>query len=623
MTGARLRLDSPKADPESETWLAAWYSDGSRLSEQAAVATELAKPMREYAELIPEPGFGPLRFDLFPYQEEWYTEDVANAEEVVWIKSTQTGMSAYAWRWAVRQVDQFGDTTLYIFPTAEHVREFGDERIEPAIEQSSYLKSRIGAAFVRHKSLKRIGAGFLHLRGSNSKAGAQSVAAQCLVFDEYDLLDQRNLPQIERRITGARQIGRHPKIRRLGTPTVEGAGIAQAFEHSDQRVWKVECPDCALEQEVTWEENVRWTNEPDGPTMRAGHDEYDDPKHVERVWRCCKACEAELDVARGQWEPQRPGRTVIGYHATRLIVPRTDLKQIVVASRSTRPMDVETFENNDLGRAYSASEASLDQTALLAACELGGPRLEAYVGFNPVTMGVDVAGERDLNVRIDEQLPPENPAIPNPRRALWIGTCDSFEKVVALIERFQVQVCVVDANPERRMGKALRSTFAPGRVLLCEYDDRNEADSIKVETGEKGTVLDGVPLKVRVNRTEAIDAMMDSIRQLRNLPLRDPPAGWFDQMRSLKRKTELDKRGRVKRVYKTTGTAGDDFAHADVYCLVATELWRMRGGANAMLGQPNTPIPDEELGFRRVRLSGDNAPIDEWYGGMGETGRQR
>lgn len=516
--------------------------------------------------------------------------------------------SAYAWRWATRQADQFGDTVVYIFPADAHVTEFGDERIEPAIEESAYLRARILPRFVRHKRLKRIGRGFLHLRGSNSKAGAQSVAAQCLVFDEYDFLDQTNLPQIERRISGARQIGKNPRVRRLGTPTIEGDGISAAYASSDQRVWIVMCDECDHEQEVTWEESVRWRNAPGGEVMRAGRDVYDDPGHVEAAWRECKRCHEEINVKHGRWVAQQPDRSVIGYYASRLNVPHTDLKQIVRASRRTRPADVEAFENNDLGRPYSGAEAGLDMPALLAACELGGAMADFYRGGNPVTMGIDVAGERALTVRIDEQLPAESPQIPNPRRALWIGEVKDFNDIVALVHRFAPVVVAIDSNPERRMAKALRSTFAPGRVVLVEYDDRNEAESMKVTTGEVGTMLDGVPLKVRVNRTEAIDAMMDSIRQLRNLPLANPPPKWFDQMRSPRRKTELDSRGRAKRVYVKTGTQGDDYAHADVYALVATELWRMRGGANAMM-HSERPLPDEELGFERVRLAGDNPAI--------------
>lgn len=597
-----------------------WKAEtGDVIRQSRQDAAVLRRPMRDYALLIPEPGFGPLDFDLFPYQEAWYSQEIADAEEVVWLKSTQVGMSAYAWRWAVRRTDQFGETGVYIFPTDTHVTEFGDERIEPAIEESSYLKSRIQARFVRHKRLKRIGRGFLHLRGSNSKAGAQSVAAVWLVFDEYDHLDQTNLPQIERRITGARQIGRQPRIRRLGTPTLQGFGIAQAFIESDQRVWIVTCGECGHEQQITWEENVRWRNEPGGEEQRAGRDVYEDRNEVVDAWRQCSRCaeSIEADIRTGRWVAQRPGRKVIGFHATRLIVPNTNLKQIIVASRSTKPMDVETFVNNDLGRPYSGAESSLTMEQLLAACELGGPKLEFYRGPYVTTMGVDVAGERDLTVRIDEQLPAEHPMVPNPRRAVWIGEVKSFNDVIELINRFGCAAIAIDDNPERRMAKALRAQFAPGRVVLAEYSLQDASKSIDIDVGENGTPLEGVPLKVKVHRTEAIDAMMDSIRQLRNLPLKDPPPRWFDQMRSLQRTTKLDTKGRPVRVYETTGTSGDDYAHADVYALIATEMWRMKGGANMLLGAPR-PLPDEEFGFQRVRLAGDNAAIGGWSPGFGE-----
>lgn len=571
--------------------------------------------MREYAGLVPEPGVGDLRFDDFPYQAEWYSEEVADAEEVVWIKSTQVGMSAYAWRWAVRQADQFGETGVYIFPTDTHVSEFGDERIEPAIEESPYLQSRIRARFVRHKKLKRIGRGFLHLRGSNSKAGAQSVAAQFLVFDEYDFLDPSNLPQIERRISGARQLGKTPRIRRLGTPTIEGQGIALAWESSDQRVWMVMCEGCGLSQQVTWEENLRWTNPGVEGVMRAGHDEYDvqDVKAVDRAWRACAECEAELDVHNGAWEAQRPGARVIGFQVTRLIVPKTDLAQIIVASRSTKPMEVEAFENNDLGRPYSAVESGLDAGTILAACSFGGPMLGGATGEYPVTMGVDVAGERNLSVRISEQLPPEDPEMPNARRAIWIGEVGNFNEVERLMGLFSVQMCAIDARPETRMAKSLRAAF-PGRIVLVEYDPRNESESFKVEAGEVGTPLEGVPLKVKVNRTEAIDAMMDSIRQQRNLPLADPPQNYVAQLRAPKRKVVISQTGKVSRVYVSTGTVGDDYAHAEVYDLVATELWRMMRGIVAARADDGRHVPDEELGFRRVKLAEGDA--SEWRGGL-------
>ncbi|MCW2994073.1 MAG: hypothetical protein JWQ18_1568, partial [Conexibacter sp.] len=568
-----------------------------------AAAAEMS--MVEYAAAMPEPGIGPLRFDDFPFQTEWFSEEVAAAEEVVFAKSAQVGASAYAIRWAMRQADQFGDTGLYVMPSDAHVAEFGDERIEPAIEASEYLRTRILGKFVRSKRLKRIGHGFLHLRGSNSKAGAQSIAAQFIVFDEYDLLDQTNLPHIERRISGARQIGKRPRVRRLGYPMMVGSGIDAAWQSSDQRVWHVVCAACAEEQPLRWEENVRWTMPGhEGEVFRAGRDAYTDPKVVGDVWRCCRTCEASLEGAplrTGRWIAQNPGVAVVGFHAWRGMVPTTDLAQLVVNSRGTSDQQRETFDVLDLGRPHTPESSGLTLQRLLAACQLGSPMAEGYAGGNAVTMGIDVAGERDLNVRVSEQLPAEQPGMPNPRRALWIGRAGDFNEIVRLIERFRPAVVAIDSNPERRMAKALRATY-PGRVVLVEYGAGFDSPPLDLKMDDAG-----VPLIARVNRTDAIDGMMDAIRQQRNRPLHDPPAGYLDQMRALRRRTRIDSRGRPVRYYETTGSSGDDYAHAEVFDLVATELWRTFSGVQAQLSAAGAHhIPDEALGFRPVRLAVDD-----------------
>lgn len=594
---------------------------------QAAEADTVAatRSMRDYADLMPEPGVGPLRFDDFPFQEEWYSEEVANAEEVVMPKGAQVGASTYGVRWAVRQVDQFTDAGLYVMPTLDDVFEFGDERIEPAIEESPYLQTRIRGKYVRNKRLKRIGQGFLHMRGSNSKSGAQSIPAVFLFLDEADLLDQKNLPMILRRVTGAKQRGKVPKIRYAGYPLLPNTGIDAKWKESDQRVWHVVCPWCDTEQPITWEENVRWTvpgyheghspenvhGDPERPlrVLRAGADVFEDKDEIGDVWRQCRSCEGSLEdssphrkdgaLRKGRWIAQRPGARVIGFHVWRGMVPGTDLRQIVKASRGTSEAEREVFAALDLGRPHVGGDATLTDDQLERAMSFGIEQVEAYYGPNPTTMAVDVAGERDLNVQIDEQLPPEREGVPNPRRTLWCGTCEDFEQVAALIERFRVHVCVVDGNPERRAGKALRGMY-PGRVVLCEYDPKYRSEPMVLKTDDNG-----MPLMVRVNRTDAIDGMMDAIRQVRQIPLRTPPPRWKAQMKALVRRTQLDKQDRVERVYVTTGTDGDDYAHAATYALVATELWRAFSQAQATIAAAaGEHVDDETIGFRRVRLSG-------------------
>jgi hypothetical protein len=97
---------------------------------------------------------------------------------------------------------------------------------------------------------------------------------------------------------------------------------------------------------------------------------------------------------------------------------------------------------------------------------------------------------------------------------------------------------------------------------------------------------------------------MDAIRQVRQIPLRTPPPKWKAQMKALVRRTELDTKGRPVRRYVTTGTDGDDYAHAATYALVATELWRTWIRVQAIREEAEgRHVPDEEQGFRRVRLA--------------------
>jgi hypothetical protein len=582
-----------------------------RYAESQERADDVVLPMREWSLSIHEPGPRPLDFEAFPFQEEWYSEAIARAEEVVVMKSTQVGASAYTWRWGMRRAEQYGERVLYIFPTDDDVYDFGDDRINPAVEESDYLSRRRGTVW--QKRLKQIGNGYLYLRGSKSKSKAQSVAASAIVFDEYDHLDKTNLPQIERRLTGARARGETPRVRRLGNPTTPGYGIDQAYQSSDRRVWMVTCPDCGLEQDITWDANVRWRMPGRKKVHRPGRDakQLADPREVGRAWRACRECEAELEgepIKRGRWVAQNPASSVIGYHATRLIVPNTDLRQIVIASRQTSPSEQEAFSSNDLGVAYSPVEASLDLATLQAACVDGKPAVQGYTGRNPVTMGVDVAGERDLSVRISEQLPNGR------RRALAILEVGSFTAVARLMRNFRVSMCVVDSNPERRMAKSLRAEFL-GRVVLCNYDARNTADALKIDLDPNS-----IPVSVTVNRTEAIDAMMDAVRQQRNIPLREPPPKYFAQMMALKRRTVLNTKGEPERVYVTTGSQGDDFAHAEVYDLIATELWRTQARVQAMRDAASgSHIPDEQLGYRRVRLdTGDDAAVADYRQGFGQ-----
>jgi hypothetical protein len=530
---------------------------------EAADDQPVRRSMREYGILIPEASRGPLRLDDFPFQiEPFYSDEIAEAEDVVTMKSTQIGASSGMVRWAVRLADQMGETVIYFFPTQVHVSEFGTEKLEPSIKASDYLQRRMPRGHTRNKSQKQIGLGFLYLRGMQSKAAVQSIPAQAVVIDEYDECPPQRIEEAENRISGAAGLGKIGRVRRLGRPSVPGYGIDAAFQESDQRAWIVTCPECGHEQKITFADNLRWHSEAAGDKiLRPGHDEFEKRKDVTSAWRVCRKCEASLEgkpIRTGIWVPQSPGPGAIpGFHIPRLIVPRTDLRRVVVNSRKTKVIEIETFHNHDLGEAWAASDARLTDDDLARASAQGMEPQARYTGRYPVTLGLDVASERDLSCRISELLPDGT------RRALRIWEPKDYEEVAKAMVDFRVHVAAVDSMPDRRgIGRPLQQAF-PGRVFLVEYDDNPRSDAWTYDDRRQ---------VIRVNRTEALDAMMDSIRSVTNIPTKPMPAGYIEQMKSPVRKLEEDSKGRPHRVYRKTGTQGDDWAHAEVYDLVAAEM---------------------------------------------------
>lgn len=589
-----------------------------RRAEQAAEEDKTQQKflsIREYAPRIPEARHGPVDLEQFPFQiEPFYDDSIALAREVVDKKSTQVGASTGAWRWAIHRADQFGERVIYFFPTDVHVTDFNDQRIDPSIEASEYLRSRIGAT--RRKTLKKIGLGDISLRGMQSKNSVQSVDADALVIDEYDECDPRRISEAEQRLAGAKAAGREPRLRRLGRPSVPGYGIDKEYDRSDQRRWEVECPGCGERQPLDWAANMRWRTRAGGKkVMRPGYDESDGPDDVTEAWRSCRSCDHTLEpppgedkgpIHAGSWVPQSDGAGRIpGFWLQRLIVPRTDLEQIVVNSRKTKPAEVETFFNADLGLAYATEDAFLTDAHLDRAAhdpEAIAEAMDEYRGWRTVIAGLDAASERHLNLRVSEITQEGR------RRAIYLGQPTNFEEVAVLMERLSISVLVVDSQPERRYARSLAAEF-PGRVFLCRYDEKPEADAIRYDP-EKNIIT--------VNRTEAIDAMMDAYREGTVTAIKREPPRWREQMKSMKRRIEEDSKGRPVKRYVSTSSQGDDYAHAETFEIVASEMVTLLeiAGTRTEEAEP-APLTEEQLGYRRNPLGRMG---DDYVPGFGESG---
>jgi Phage terminase large subunit gpA, ATPase domain len=549
-----------------------------RAKRDAAEREKLDVEFMPWALRVPEPKAA-LDFDRFPFQRELY-EAGANQRELVVKKATQIGVSAWLVRWSMYHADTKGWTSLYVFPTASQLYDFSDARVKTLIDGSDYLSGRASRRDVQNKGLKRIGLGFVYFRGSEVKRALDSVDADTIAFDEYDTLTQENIPDAERRVSGSQ----HGLIRRVGVPSVPEFGVSGQYEASDKRRWMVKCG-CGTWQHIDFWENV----------------------DQERVLVVCRQCRKPLDVGVGEWVAEFPERDIRGYHAPRLIVPRVAtnengaLASIVKASKATRPYEVTTFHNKDLAEEYAPEEGRLTSAVLQAAQSAGGFYYmeTGYGGVNLVTMGVDVASTRALNVRISEHLGD------GVKRALWIGECDSFNEVAEKMREFRVNMACVDHLPEHRMAMGLANQF-PGLVYLVNYSAPKDG-AVMVVREETRTVS--------IRRTEAIDAMMAVMREQRNwLPV-DLPEGYGGQMRALVRHATIDDVDKVVVGYKKTGP--DDYAQAEVYDLVASEMWLYRQAVVAGAQRTEVVPLEDHLEFERSQV-GD--PSSMGYHAGPETG---
>jgi hypothetical protein len=437
-----------------------------------------------------------------------------------------------------------------------------DQRVKPVIRGSEYLRDRMAFDDPDNKGLKKIGNGYVYFVGSQSVSELDSVPANALVLDEYDELAQVNIPVVERRVGAADS----PMIRRIGVPTLDNYGIEREYRSTDMRRWTVKCEACGTWQRIRWE-NMRYEE--------LAPEEF-------KAWRVCIECERAIDVRKGEWVAEYPDRPRIGFHAPRLIVPNANLGEVVKARLSEKEEEKRAHYNRDLAEPFETPESRLSVPAIQSCRRADIHLVESYVGFNWVTMGIDVSTTRGLHVRISEHLNEHE------KRVLWVGVVDALitanpdvpdqSALRALTQKmaaYKVHMACIDHLPDGLFAKAFAAAH-PGRVYLIAYNtDYRARESIKIPK-----TTDTEPL-VTIKRTEWITATLDLFRMQRNLlPLNEPlPKGvegktYEEHLRNIVKQRKKDSIGREYYGYEDTGP--EDFLQAEVYDHAATRVLQQR-----------------------------------------------
>ncbi len=444
--------------------------------------------------------------------------------------------------WAADTCQGKRGNVLFVMPTQTRVNDFSQARIDRAIGDSPYLRHRLMPSPPARpgpirQSLKKIGPGYIYLRGSDSRRQLTSVDADVVLLDEYDLMADGVLALAQKRLASSR-LG---WMRVASTPRIPEAGINGLFLASDQRYYLLRCPACRTEQRLTWDTNV---------DLKRG-------LVVCRLQRCRKP----LDLwAPGRWEAAAAGNDrVHGYHLNRLYSPLANVAQMILESEETSPIAQQEFQNSVLGETFvpPGGRLTLD---VIDRCRRDYVMPESSLA--DTYMGVDV-GTR-MHVVIRERVSEE----PLRTRAVFIGEVSASEELLALAARYRVRGAVIDALPEQRLAIefAQHGSF-DGRIAFYSRHD----------PGHESGWENGVHVE-KLNRTQALEELFHAFELgLAELPgdarraggrFRDGVGEYYRQVMAVTRVLEQNAAGNWIAKYVDNGKP-DHFAHAELYCMRA------------------------------------------------------
>lgn len=271
---------------------------------------------------------GKWRTERTPYLRQIMDElsHMSNTKEVVFMKGAQVGGTEAGNNWLGYIIDYMPATVMVVWPALPDVKKNSKLRIDPLIEHTICLQSKISSQKNKDKKntamFKDFDGGALILTGANSASGLRSVPAKFLFLDEIDGYpddvegegDPVALVQARARTFPRR------KIFKVSTPTIKGKSkIEKEFKKSDQRYYHVPCPHCSELQKLNFkhlEYNTIPADEGEVVTYAAYFCEHcgEEIQEQHKTWM--------MDPENGaQWIKENPESSVAGFHLSALYSP--------------------------------------------------------------------------------------------------------------------------------------------------------------------------------------------------------------------------------------------------------------------------------------------------------------
>lgn len=493
-----------------------------------------------------------------PYPGNWsskyhpWTKGMCDSDAQIQVgqKSAQAGYTEVALNRIFYNMDINHHSVLYVLPTEGDASDFSASRFNPALELSPHLRSMFSdASNVGHK---RAGSKNLFVRGSNSRSKLKSLPVNGLVFDELEEMNQDNIPLAEERTSGQVDWWRFY----LSTPSIAGYGINILYEDSDQEHFFFQCPSCSRYIELGHDNLVCTAEHVRDPRITDSHYICTECKNV------LPHQDKHLYIGKtGIWRPTVANRVVVGWHVNQYYSPTITPQMMATAYLKSLvdPAAEQEYYNSKLGLPHSVKGSRVTDYDL-EQCYKSFTMKDKADNQRLTTMGVDVGTELHITIYEWELGAYGDININSKPRPIAYLKRRHFEELDQLMVDFQINFCVIDANPEKRKAQEFADRFY-GFVRICYYGNSVSGRTINKSSSEMACTVD---------RTSWLDLTLNRIiRHQMHLP-GDMPEEAKKHIKALTRIYRKDNDGNP--VGKWINSEPDHFAHSSNYAEIALQF---------------------------------------------------
>lgn len=528
------------------------------------------KKVSEWSEsyrIMGQPYPGPWTFNHHPWLREMCDSD---CEHSVGQKSAQMGYTEVALNKTFKAIDIDGKSVLYMLPASTpDASDFSSARFDPALEASPHLQDLF--TDVKNIGHKRAGNANLYIRGSRSRSQLKSIPVGLLIVDEKDEMIQQNVPLAMERMSG--QVEK--EVFEISTPTITGHGINITYNNSTQDHFFFKCPHCSKWTELVF---------PDCLIMTA-EDYLSDQIYGTHL--ICKECKGVLEhqtkpqwLKKGQWISSYTDRIIRGFYINQLYSMTVKPYELAVQflKGQTNEADEQEFYNSKMGLPHE-SEGSRVTNKNLQDCEGLHISYDSAKADTFITMGVDV-GPKWLHYEIDQwhiddKVQTNDVNLAATARLIKEGKVQNFEELDIKMRQYNINYCVIDANPERRKAFEFAQRFF-GIVKMCFYGRGITGKNITVHLEEEQTVT--------VDRTSWMDMGLGRFRSGKIILPRDLSNMYKIHVKTPVRVTKKDADGNPVARYIKNENDQDHAAHSRTYSEIALNLAVGLGSAHDIGG---------------------------------------